>query len=125
MYGADALPLMSAQLWFSITITKTCPMPVSTGGTTGAGPGSGAGAGGGIGVGAGVLAGASTESAGVAAPPQAANATSEAANKPLRNVLALVIGGKRSGDADRFPARESQRSAKVANRSTSDDRCRS
>src|SRR6267378_1243227 len=125
MYGADGLPLMSTQLWFSITITKTCPMPLSTGGTTGGGPGSAGGAGAGAGVGAGVpLAGGPTGSVEVAAPPQAANATT-AASKPLRNVLALVIGRKRSGPADRFPQTFPQRSAKVANRSTSEDRRRS
>src|SRR5438309_10874134 len=113
---------MSTQLWFSITMTKTCPMPLSTGGAIGDRTGSGAGAG--IGVGAGVLAGGSIAPDELVAPPQAANAAMEA-SKPLRNALAFVIAGKRSGDWDRFPRGRSQRSAKVTNRSTSDDRWRS
>src|SRR5438128_10049069 len=98
MYGADALPLMSAQLWFSIRITKTCPMPLSTGGVTGVGPGSAGG------VGGGVFTVGPAGSVEVAAPPQVANATIDAESKPLRNMLAFVIDRKRPGGADRFPA---------------------
>src|SRR5437899_6817840 len=92
---------MSAQLWFSIRITKTCPMPLSAGGVTGVGPGSAGG------VGGGVFTVGPAGSVEVAAPPQLANATIDAASKPLRNMLAFVIARKRTGGADRFPARPS------------------
>src|SRR5438552_5814537 len=96
---------MSAQLWFSRTMTKTCPIPASAGGATG-----GTGSSGGAGAGAGVLACGVPWSAEAVPPPHAARSM-EAASRRLHGRIQCVIPEETIPRQPSIPALRSRPSA--------------